>query len=51
MTERTLMRCESCGRGYAARRLEDETIHLLGGKDACKCGHTAFSELEWDEVL
>ena len=51
VTEHTLMRCDSCGRGYAARRLDDETVHLLAGKDECKCGHTAFSELKWDDVL
>lgn len=51
MVDRTLMRCDNCGRGYAAWRLDDGTVHLLGGNDVCERGHTSFSEMVRGEEL
>ncbi|WP_313692288.1 hypothetical protein [Halorarum halobium] len=44
MSERVLARCGDCGRGYAARILDDGTLHVMGGISDCRCGSDAFTQ-------
>ncbi|MDJ1432438.1 hypothetical protein QNM96_10270 [Halostagnicola sp. A-GB9-2] len=38
-------RCCECGAVYSAWVLSDSSIHVIGRKDGCRCGESAFQAI------
>ncbi len=38
-------RCRECGSVYSAWIHPDSSIHIIGRKDGCRCGATAFQDI------
>lgn len=38
-------KCRTCDAVYSAWLLADDSIHIIGRKDGCRCGSSAFDAL------
>ncbi|SIR79590.1 hypothetical protein SAMN05421809_2255 [Natronorubrum daqingense] len=38
-------KCRACEAVYSAWLLSDDSIHIIGRKDGCRCGSNAFEAL------